>query len=80
MNNMLVFSGYAKCKNCSISLMTFQISGACSQCERREFEYGVMHVGEFLSYSSLKVFIEDGQTCIDGMHDGRAITISTFQK
>ena len=79
MKNMLVFSGYAQCKNCSISLMTFQIGGACNQCKRREFEYGVMHVDEFLSYNTLKALIESGQPCIDGTHDGRAITISTFQ-
>jgi hypothetical protein len=41
MKNMTVFSSYAKCKNCSISLVIIQIGGACSQCERRQFEYGI---------------------------------------
>ncbi len=74
----LVFSGYVLCKDCQIAKMTFQMRGVCSQCKRRNFEYGVIKQGRFMTYNQLKKHVLGGQTFIDGTHQGLRITTRTF--
>lgn len=76
--NNLVFSGYVKCKHCHKAKKIFQVHGVCSDCKRREFDYGVLHLGEFMDYRQLKERVTRGQTFIDGTHQGLAITSTTF--
>lgn len=74
----LVFSGYVLCKHCLIAKMAFQIRGVCSNCKRRNFEYGVLKQGRFMTYNQIKARVSQGQVFIDGTHQGLSITHKTF--
>lgn len=74
----LVFSGYVLCKHCLIAKMAFQIRSVCSNCKRRNFEYGVLKQGRFMTYSQVKECVSRGQVFIDGTHQGLSITHKTF--
>lgn len=74
----LVFSGYVLCKHCLIAKMAFQIHGVCSNCKRRNFEYGVLKQGRFMTYNQVKERVSRGQVFIDGTHQGLSITHKTF--
>ena len=76
--NSIVFSGYVQCNHCQIAKMRVQVLSGCSQCRRRDFEYGVMHKNAFVSYKTIKDQVKRGHTFIDGTHAGRLITHKTF--
>lgn len=77
-NNDLVFSGYMQCTHCQVAKMRFQFQSGCSQCNRREFEYGVMQKDSFVSYIAIKEQVKLGHTFMDGTHAGLLITSKTF--
>lgn len=74
----LVFSGYVRCKYCKEAKKTFQVGGGCNKCNRRDFDYGVLHHGQFIPYKQLKERVKRGCTFVDGTHQGLLITSKTF--
>lgn len=77
MKSVIVFSGYLRCRVCGLEIVG-RAHGGCTKCKRREFEYGVLNAGTFMSYQELKERVQQGHKFRDGTNSRKPITKSTF--
>lgn len=74
-----VFSGYMRCSLCINAKSLKKSHGVCIHCERRVFEYGVLHKGKFVPYREIINSIRRGHKYIDGANGGLPISSATFR-
>lgn len=77
MKSTIVYSGYVRCKTCK-KVIAKGHHGACVECKRRVFEYGVLNGDTFMSYQKLKERVHLGQAFRDGANSYLPITSRTF--
>lgn len=77
MKKRKVYSGYARCCICQKHNQIVAVRQGCTHCNKRHFEYGVLHRNKFMTYARLKSQTEKGHIFIDGTH-GLKITHKTF--
>lgn len=76
----VVESGYIRCKCLSHieKLQKHTKRRECLVCNRKDFEYGVLHKGEFMKYSELIHRVNNGSKFVDLSNNGLPITVETF--
>lgn len=77
MKSSKVYSGYVRCSMCKKHIKLNSVPMHCLKCNKRQFEYGVLHRNRFVTYAKLKAHTQKGRVFIDGTH-GLKITNKTF--
>ena len=77
MNKPKVFSGYVRCCICKKHSNAKILRTGCPNCNKKHFEYGVLHRNKFMSYAKLKKQTKKGRVFIDGTYSLN-ITHKTF--